>query len=191
MTHVAQPALMSFPAARADSAGCAESFAAPAIQLRTAKDSDLPFMRQLYRSLRAQEVAQTGWPADMQQAFLDSQLALQHRHFVTVYAEADFYVVQSNGQAIGRYYLLRRAPYFLVVDIALLPGERGRGIGSSLLAWTQQLVEHDPDAAGIELHVDQRNSGARRLYTRLGFQLTTHDAPYFGMRWTRSCSPFN
>ena len=191
MTQIAQAALVSFPAARADSARCAASFAEPAIHLRTAKDSDLPFMRQLYGSLRAQELAQTGWPADTQQAFIDSQLALQHRHFVTVYAAADFYVVQAGGRAIGRYYLLRRSPYYLVVDIALLPGERGRGVGGSLLAWTQQLAERDPDAEGIELHVDERNSGAQRLYTRLGFQLTTHESPYLGMRWTCGSSPVN
>ncbi|WP_233840201.1 GNAT family N-acetyltransferase [Dyella sp. 2HG41-7] len=156
----------------------------PDIRLRHAEASDLPFLRQLYGILRAQELAQTGWPNDLRQAFLDSQFALQHRHFVAMYAAADFYLVQCGDEPIGRFYLLRERPYFLVVDIALLPSWRGRSIGTDLLAWAQRLVEQDHDAAGIDLHVDERNVAAQRLYARLGFHVSTHASPYIAMRWS-------
>lgn len=176
--------LQAFPPAQPDALLCTAALAVQGVSLRLATSSDLPFMRALYGDLRADELSQVPWPEETRRAFLDSQFALQHRHFVTVYTGADFYIVQNGDTAIGRYYLLRRAPCYLVVDIALLPSWRGRGIGAGLLAWTQKLVEQDPHAAGIDLHVDERNEGAQRLYSRLGFKLTTQQSPYFGMRWS-------
>jgi GNAT superfamily N-acetyltransferase len=176
--------LQAFPPARSDAMPCTAKLAVQGISLRLATSSDLPFMRALYGDLRADELSQVPWPEDTRRAFLDSQFALQHRHFVTAYANTDFYIVQHGDAAIGRYYLLRRAPYYLVVDIALLPSWRGQGIGAGLLAWTKQLVEQDPHAIGVDLHVDERNAGARRLYSRLGFKVTTRQSPYFGMRWS-------
>ncbi|RDS81754.1 GNAT family N-acetyltransferase [Dyella monticola] len=177
--------LPAFPSGQPDAPARATSFAVPDIRLRHAEASDLPFLRQLYGTLRAQELAQTGWPDDLQHAFLDSQFAFQHRDFVTSYAAADFYLVQCGDEAIGRYYLLRQRPSYLVIDIALLPAWRGQGIGGDLLAWTQQLVARDNQATGIDLHVDERNIAAQRLYARLGFQVTTHSSPYFAMHWPR------
>jgi ribosomal protein S18 acetylase RimI-like enzyme len=176
--------LQAFPPGRPDAMTCTASLAMQVISLRLATSSDLPFMRALYGSLRADELAQVPWPEDTRRAFLDSQFALQHRHFVTAYANADFYIVQTGDLAIGRYYLLRHPPHYLVVDIALLPTWRGQGIGTKLLAWTQELVQRDIHAIGVDLHVDERNTGAQRLYSRLGFKTTTQQPPYFGMRWS-------
>lgn len=177
--------LGAFPPARPDALTCTASLAVQGIELRLAASPDLPFLRTLYGSLRADELAQVPWPDDVRRAFLDSQFALQHRHFTTAYANADFYIVQSGDSVIGRYYLLRQAPSYLVVDIALLATWRGQGIGTALLAWTQGLVEKDSHATGLDLHVDERNAAAQRLYSRLGFQLTSQQSPYLGMRWSR------
>lgn len=181
--------LQDFPPARTDASSRAAALAAQDLRLRPATRHDLPFLRELYGALRADELAQTGWPDSLQRAFLDSQFALQHHHFVTVYANADFYIVHAGEETIGRYYLLRQSPNYLIVDIALLPAWRGRGIGTTLLSRTQRLVKDDEAAsAGIDLHVDERNVGAQRLYARLGFQLTEHQSPYFGMHWSHAAA---
>jgi GNAT superfamily N-acetyltransferase len=174
--------LPGFPPGRSEAAVRTVLPGACGIRLRPAVQDDLAFMRQLYGLLRADELDQVPWPDAFKQTFLDSQFALQHRHFVTYYADADFYVVECDDMAIGRYYLLRESSCFLVVDIALLPPWRGRGIGSALLEWTKTLTrEHD--ASGIELHVDVHNVGARRLYARAGFVETVQGDPYIAMRW--------
>ncbi|RUL69094.1 GNAT family N-acetyltransferase [Dyella choica] len=152
------------------------------MRLRRATQQDLPFLRQLYGELRAEELRMTGWPASACEAFLDSQFALQHRHFVAHYTESDFMLVESGDLLIGRYYLLRQSEYFAVIDIALLPSWRGRGIGSALLQWAQSLV-HENQARGIDLHVDIRNRGAHQLYARLGFVEIEQELPYIRMRW--------
>lgn len=152
------------------------------LQLRPCAQPDLPFLRQLYGELRARELDQTGWPAEARTAFLDSQFSLQHRHFTTHYAAANFWMVEHHRAAIGRYYLLRDAKHFLVVDIALHPDWRGRGIGSTLLTWAQAQAS-EAGACGIDLHVDVRNVDAHRLYTRLGFIETAREAPYIRMHW--------
>lgn len=176
------PPLASFPPARADTVLHHALLVAQGIRVRAGTVEDMAFVRQLYGDLRAEELHQTGWPDAVRQAFLDSQFALQHRHFVTYYAAADFLMVEHDGVTIGRFYLLRATPYFLVVDIALVSGWRGRGIGHALLEWAKEQARQ-AGAAGVDLHVDERNAGARRLYARIGFVETARDGVYLGMRW--------
>ncbi|WP_296224151.1 GNAT family N-acetyltransferase [Ralstonia sp. UBA689] len=152
------------------------------LQLRPCSQPDLPFLRLLYGELRASELDQTGWPIEARAAFLDSQFSLQHRHFISYYAAADFWMVEHHGTAIGRYYLLRDPDHFLVVDIAVLPHWRGRGIGSTLLTWAQAQAT-GAGAHGIDLHVEVGNVDAHRLYTRLGFIETAREVPYIRMHW--------
>jgi RimJ/RimL family protein N-acetyltransferase len=151
------------------------------IVLRLCTTADIAFLRDLYRQLRAEELAPLPWPQAQKDAFLDSQFALQHRHYLTHYPDADFCLVESAAQPIGRLYLWRRAPQFLVIDISLVPQWRNGGIGTALIRGAQQLAQ--ADEAGLNLHVDQRNDAARRLYERLGFIATDEDGPYTGMRW--------
>ena len=173
-----------FPAARAELPTLSAALQSLGICARRATSDDLPFLRELYGSLRADELAQVPWPSSAKDAFLDSQFDLQHRHFVNYFAAADFLLLEQHGVAIGRYYLQRAQPYFLIVDIALQPGSRQRGIGSALLDWTKHLVQTE-EAEGIDLHVDERNLSAQRLYTRCGFIETERSSPYIGMRWSR------
>jgi ribosomal protein S18 acetylase RimI-like enzyme len=53
-----------------------------------------------------------------------------------------------------------------IMDIALAPGFRGRGIGTSLLR--SLMDEADESARKLSIHVEQNNP-ARSLYDRLGF----------------------
>ena len=76
------------------------------LSLRPMTDEDLPFVAALFASTRAEEVAQTGWPAEQQQAFLAQQHEAQHRHYRTHYPEADWLIVELGGEAIGRLYLV-------------------------------------------------------------------------------------
>ncbi|MGD0611841.1 MAG: GNAT family N-acetyltransferase [Anaerolineales bacterium] len=62
-----------------------------------------------------------------------------------------------------------RGEYY-ISNLAVLPTERGRGIGSRLLAF----AEGQARAAGftrLSLCVDMDNTGAQRLYRRMGYQV--------------------
>lgn len=176
-------AAAQFPAARHDALACAAALGARGFSLRIATAEDMSFLRELYGLLRVDEVNAISWPNTARQAFLDSQFSLQHHHFVTHYPSTDFFMIERERASIGRFYLMRERPYFLVVDIALLPAWRGQGLGTMLLEGSKRLAI-ETGAMGIDLHVDERNAAARQLYTRLGFIQTQQEGPYLGMRWT-------
>ena len=149
---------------------------------RRARSDDLPFLRELYGTTRAEELGPVPWPEAFKQSFLDDQFALQHEHFVRHYADADFLVIEHEGQSIGRLYAMRRTDQaFCVVDIALLPAWRGRGLGSALIAQLQD--EAQAHSRPLLLQVSVHNPAARRLYERLSFVAEGEEGAHQRMRW--------
>lgn len=181
---VAIPArLAPFPAERPGRTDIPASLAGRGFSLRALRDDDLPWLRDLYASTRAEEMAPVPWPDTAKRAFLDQQFALQHQHYLAHYGDTDFLAIERRGRGpVGRYYLQRATPDHLIVDICLFPGMRGQGVGEALIRQSQA------DAAalgcGMYLHVQISNPKARRLYERLGF---TADGGVTGthqmMRW--------
>lgn len=151
------------------------------LSLRSAGRSDLLFLRDLYMQTRAAELAPMPWSQEQKDRFIDDQFALQHRHYVQQYADADFLLIMQTNQSIGRLYVRCTPPDYLIVDIALLPQARRRGWGTALITAIQQ---HAHDAGcGVALHVDARNVGAQRLYRRLGFTVQSNDGAYWRLHW--------
>ncbi|HWK34798.1 GNAT family N-acetyltransferase [Sphingomonas sp.] len=147
------------------------------VACRDERDDDIPFLRALYVSTRAEEVARTDWPVAAQQAFLHQQFDFQRQHYRAHY-QAEWLVIERAGTAIGRLYLARWPGDFRIVDIALLPEARGSGIGGAILA--DVIAEAVAAAAKVSIHVEHANP-ARRLYHRLGFVEVEEDGPYIRM----------
>jgi len=161
-------ALPPFPARDRPVAGTPAYLRDRGFRLRAACSDDLPALAALYADTRAAEMAGVPWPRVAKQGFLDQQFQLQHRHYVTHYADANFMVVEREGRLCGRYYLQRTPPEHLVVDISLLAACRGQGLGAALILATQE--EAAALGCGVGLHVVRNNTGAWRLYERLGFE---------------------
>lgn len=178
-------AALSFPAASAPPTAVVD-WPRPGLALRHAQCADLPFLRGLYGSLRADELAPTGWPEHAKQAFLDSQFALQHRHYVSHFAPSDFLLIEHAQAPIGRFYLHRSTAEFLLLDIALLPHWRGRGIGGSLIRHAQHQARQA--GVGLALHVEMRNPAAQRFYQRLGLVVAGREGMHLRMRWPASAA---
>ena len=150
--------------------------------IRAAEQGDLDFMRVLYEAQRADELAQVAWPEGARQFFLDSQFALQHHHFTTRFEHAEFLVLEHRRNPVGRLYLLRESPHWMIVDIGLLPAWQGRGIGSALLEELQREAR-DAHVQGLALHVRQDNHRAHALYARLGFRDECVEGMHRLMHW--------
>ena len=149
------------------------------IAYRPMTDADLPFAAELYASTRREEVAATGWPAEMQEAFLAQQHEAQHSHYTIHFADAEWLIVERSGEAVGRLYLRDEPGQLHIVDISLLPGSRGQGIGGAILRDVlDQARASDKDVA---IHVEKFNP-ARRLYARLGFEIAEESGVYDLMR---------
>lgn len=157
------------------------------LHLRELRDEDMRWLRDLYASSRADEMASVPWPDTIRRDFLDQQFALQHRHYMAHFSGADFLAIEHREQGpIGRYYLQRTAPEHLIVDICLFPGSRGNGVGSALIRDSQR--EAATQGHGMYLHVKGHNTAARRLYERLGFRGEGEPGSHQLMRWRPTAS---
>lgn len=140
---------------------------APGVTLRPVDADDHAFLSALYAHSRAAEMALVDWPEQAKRDFLQQQFDLQHAYYVANYPGADFLVVELDGARAGRIYVYRSPGDIRVMDVALLPELRGRGIGSGLLA--ELIEESERSGSSITLHVEADNP-AVRLYQRLGFE---------------------
>ena len=150
------------------------------VSFRPITDADLPFLARLYASTREEELAATGWTAEQKAAFLGFQFEAQHRHYMEHYAGSRFDLVLAGGVPAGRLYVADRREEVRLIDIALLPEHRGRGLGTRLLRDLQAAA----GAAGkpLTIHVERFNP-ALALYQRLGFRSVEENGPYFLMEW--------
>lgn len=149
------------------------------ITLRPAKPDDETFLYELYASTRAEEMAAWGWNQAQQQAFLNLQFRGQQAHYAQ-YPNPDHKLILEDERPIGRLFLSRLQDEIRLVDIALLPGHRGRGLGSALIKELFEEAAHNGKA--VRLHVAKFNR-ARELYLRLGFQVIGDAQSHYLMEW--------
>ena len=156
----------------------------PGITLRPVSSSDRDLLLQVYASTREEELAVVEWEPAAKDAFLQQQFDAQDAHYRT-YPDASLDVIEVGGKPAGRLYVARWADEIRIMDIALLPEYRNRGIGTELL---NELLE---EAAGagkrLTIHVEKFNP-ARRLYERLGFSEAADRGVYVLMEATPSSS---
>lgn len=149
---------------------------APIAALRPAQPSDTDFLRSLFGSTRLEELSLL----DLAQraTFLELQWRARQRDYQARYPEAQDQIVVVGGEPVGRLLVARGEGELVIVDIALLPDFRGRGIGSQLLG--RLLDEAAHRGMVVRLHVALTNP-ALRLYRRLGFRLVSESGPYAQM----------
>ena len=151
------------------------------ISVRPISDQDMPFLSQLYRSTREEELKTTGWNEDQKQSFIEMQFRAQHTHYQKHYPDALWLMIEHAGKPVGRLYLERWSKEHRIIDIALIPTVRGRGIGGALL-----LDLHDEAARNgkaVSIHVEKVNP-AMSLYRRLGYQTVEDKGVYDLLIWT-------
>jgi ribosomal protein S18 acetylase RimI-like enzyme len=151
------------------------------VTLRPATASDRALLRDVYASTRAQELDQVAWAPGQREAFVQMQFDAQDHEYRRHNPHGDFDVIEIEGVAAGRLYVDRRPGDLRVIDIALLPEHRGRGIGTSLVTDLQRQAE--AEGRLVSIHVEARNP-ARLLYERLGFRVAEDLGVYQRMEWT-------
>ena len=160
------------------------------ISLRPATASDEPFLKRLHQSARHWEFAalvQSG-EVELYHKIMEQQYDSQQRFYFAHYDKAQYGVIQWCGRSIGRLYADYNDEEVRVLDIAILPDYRGRGIGSIVITslCLEAAMRHKP----VRLCVHYLNR-AVRLYQRLGFRRVGAEGPNYVMEWqqpdTQSC----
>ena len=148
------------------------------LALRPVEPGDEEFLYRVYASTREAELSLVDWDEAQKAAFLRQQFDAQSRYYREHYAEAAFDVVLSGGRSVGRLCVARWPEEIRIVDIALLPGHRGLGIGTRLL----DILVSESEASGkpLSIHVERFNP-ALRLYERLGFRAVEDKGVYLLM----------
>lgn len=154
------------------------------LNVRPADPSDREFLRRVYASTRAEELALTGWSAETCADFVAMQFDAQETHYRQHFPQAVLSVIEvCRGGAMlpaGRLWVDRRAGSVHVLDIALLDGFRGQGLGTACLQ--RLMVEAAARDVPLTIKVERFNP-ARRLYDRLGFVEDGEHGMHVQMAW--------
>ena len=145
------------------------------IALRRERPDDRETLFRIYASTREEELRPVPWSDAEKEVFLRSQFEAQDRWWHDNYDETTWDVIQVDGRDAGRLYVSRWPQEIRIVDIALLPEFRGRGVGETLLHGL--LDEAAASGRKVSIHVESANP-ARRLYERLGFHEVSHTGVY-------------
>jgi len=148
--------------------------------VRPATEADRDFLLSVYASTREEELAQVEWEEGAREEFLEHQFSAQDHHYRTNYPGATFDVIEVDGERAGRLYVHRGTGEIRIMDIALAPAFRGRGIGTALLR--ELMDEAGGSGRALSIRVEANNP-ARRLYERLGFVPAGEHGIYVLMRW--------
>jgi GNAT superfamily N-acetyltransferase len=147
----------------------------PDVAVRPAGEADDAFFARVYASTREEDVTRMGFGEEERAAFVAQQFAAQSAHYARCYGGASYSVVVVDGVDAGRLIVADLADEVLIVDVALLPAFRGRGVGTRLLG--PLLAEADAAGRTVGIHVERFNP-AQRLYERLGFVAGDDDGVY-------------
>jgi ribosomal protein S18 acetylase RimI-like enzyme len=150
------------------------------VSLRPATADDRDLLLAVYAAYRAEELDQVAWAPGTREAFVEMQFAAQDHEYHRHNPHGSFDVVEVGGRPAGRLYVDRRPGDLRIVDIALLPEFRGRGVGARLLADLQRQAA--AEGRVVSIHVEMHNRAAS-LYERLGFTVAEDLGVYRRMEW--------
>ncbi len=141
--------------------------AAGALSLRPEREDDAAFLFGLFCQSRPGGEDLAGLEPVLRDRLLRQQFAGQVASYRAQYPAARFEIAEWDATPAGRIITCRTPQALLIIDVALSPGARNRGIGSALL----RHFMGEAKAAGlpVRLSVFASNPDALRFYSRLGF----------------------
>ena len=145
------------------------------IARRPANDSDDDFLFEVFFATRAGSLAAANLSDAQIRQLMELQFQAQRQHYRARHPDAEIVIVEIAGEPVGYLNVESTEERIVLVDIALLPAARGRGIGTRLLSDLLRAAV----ARGLPVvaHVETSNP-ARRLYRRMGFDEVANDGAY-------------
>jgi GNAT superfamily N-acetyltransferase len=150
--------------------------------LREEQPADEPFVADLYRSIwREDDPGFARCSPQQQKDIIAFNRIVQAQTIEAICPTAVSSIILIGGHRGGELIVDRTATCIRLIEIALLPQHRRRGLGGGIV----QSLCSDAAARGVpvSLRVAVTNGGARRFYARHGFVITDSDDKYVDMTW--------
>lgn len=153
---------------------------ASALRLRPATVADAPCAETLYASTR-DDLRAIASDATTVELLISMQHRAQMAGYRSTYPDAEYLMIEWQGETIGRVVINSADATLRIVDISVLPAARRQGHAASVLRRLQERAAK----AGQDmcLSVLHDNQGAWRLYLSLGFAVEGQDAVRAQLRW--------
>jgi len=154
------------------------------ISLRPVQDCDEAFLLKVFASTREAERDAVRWEVAEWKMFIQLQSRGQHAQYAIRFPTAAYDIILCNSEPVGRIWVHHASDEILLLDIAILPEYRSRGIGTYLIKGLQESAR----AACVPLRhsVELTNPRARMLYERLGFVAIATSGLHTLMQWMPS-----
>ena len=139
------------------------------LSLRPTYPNDAAFVYQLDYQTMAEHLHAWNWEPGMRDQLLHMQIQAKNGSYVTTHPNAEYAIVDLDGEPVGRMIIDRSGEFYYLVDIAIIPKQRGAGIGTRLVLGlcTEAGLMHKK----VRLFVHATNHRALALYRRLGFRV--------------------
>jgi ribosomal protein S18 acetylase RimI-like enzyme len=151
------------------------------MRLRPERDEDDDFRFQLFCQSCPTEFALLR----LEPAALDQLMRFQFRAQTAGYRanfpDARFDIIQLASLPIGRIVVDRPRDVLHIVDQAIVPSQRNRGVGTTIM--TALMDEAGRAGQKVRLMVASTNDSAMRLYQRLGFTPIATELFFIEMEW--------
>jgi GNAT superfamily N-acetyltransferase len=138
------------------------------LAMRPIEPGDETFVRHLFKTARAVDFAAAGLPPAVLDTLLEQQFRAQSAGYAAQFPDASSLLIVQRDDPVGRLILHRTAQRWHIVDIVLLPAERGRGIGTRIIE-NLDASARQSSVGALTLAVLASNLAARRFYLRHGF----------------------
>lgn len=153
-----------------------------ALRLRPVCAQDEALLFELFAADKRAELAAAGMTAAQVEMLIQMQYRGRKRTYAVLYPEAEDSILIAEDSALaGRLLLHRGENRWRIVDIAVLPPYRSRGLGTAVLKECQAQCARA--GARLELQVAKTNP-ARLLYERMDFRAAGEDAMAIEMVWS-------
>jgi RimJ/RimL family protein N-acetyltransferase len=151
--------------------------------LRPQRPDDADFLYALFRSHMLASVAPMPVDDAVKESLLRMQFRSQTMTYRAQYADARFDIMERDGVPFGQLVLHEAEGIATFVDFALLPGERGGGLGTAVMV---RLLDWVGERCAVaRLSILYNNEASLRMTRRIGFVQMGEAPPYVEMEWRR------
>lgn len=152
---------------------------------RTMTDADVTFVRRLLLQVVADELGAAAWPEALREPLLEMQYRARKQGRQTDFPDVDQEILLLDGECAGWSVVARSDGEVRLVDVAVLPEFRRRGIATEFIR--RLMDEAGRSGRCVRLSVGVANA-AIQLCLGLGFRRTDGDGVRDLMEWSAGAS---